>query len=148
MPDRPAPWSREWIRGVAEGTIDTPGIHERCVLENFDGAPTQHPRFEGPDAMREWVRDAFGPVDDGWLEIEEVVDPAPDAHVAAVRMRGRMTATGLELNFQMFTLSCIEDGKLIYSKGFLDRDEALAAGRAWAAGRRDAREPSPAPERR
>jgi ketosteroid isomerase-like protein len=117
---------------VADGTIDTPNVHEQAVVENFEGAPTQHPRFEGRDAIREWVRDAFAPLEDGWLEVVEAVEVAPHVHVASVLMRGRMKATGLELNFPMFTLNCTQDGKLIYSKGFLDRDEALAAGRRWA----------------
>ena len=62
---------------------------------------------------------------DSWeIELEQVIDAGGDQVIAFIRERGR-TAAGLEMNERHSELYTVNDGRIVYRKGFSDADEAL-----------------------
>ena len=124
----------EGIRALADGTAEVPDfIAEDHVVVNFKEWPIVGP-YVGHEGLRRWAHETFEPVDDGYFELRgEPIVVAPNVIVVRQTVRGRLKATGLELAYDMLSMQCLRDGKIVLSKGFLDEDEALIEARAWAA---------------
>jgi hypothetical protein len=117
--------SPERFRAVADGSGPVASIvAEDHVLENIDEAPVTTP-YAGPEGMRQWVRDTREAVDDAWIELLELEEAAASAYVAKIRLHGRIG--GIESDFVWYALHRLVDGRLIYTKGYLSKDDALAA---------------------
>lgn len=124
----------EGIRSLGDGSAEVPDfIAEDHVVINFKEWPIVGP-YVGHDGLRRWARETFEPVEGGHFELRgDPIAIAPNVIVARQTVRGRLKETGMELAYEMLTMQCIRDGKLVLSKGFLDEDEAIAEARAWAA---------------
>jgi hypothetical protein len=123
------------VRGLADGSLEIPHwIAEDVEIVNFDEAPVPG-RFVGHEGLREWARESFGPaVEDGGFRFEGPPEPvAPNVIVRRQTAMGRGKETEIGIEWPMVGLACFRDGKIVYMKGFLRYEDAVEAGRRWAA---------------
>ena len=127
-------FSPDGVRGLADGSLEIPAvIADDFVIENFDEAPVPG-RFVGHEGLREWARESFAPVEGGGFRFSDK-PPEVVADGVIVRMQfafGTGKETGIEIEWPMASSACFRDDKLVYTKGFLNYDDALEAGRRWA----------------
>jgi ketosteroid isomerase-like protein len=124
----------ESLRGFGDGTTPMPDyLAPDVVLDAFKEAPVR-PRYRGRDELRLWVREAFDVIDDAWWELREVIELSPTVAVSHAHVHGRMTTTGLEIDFPMTAVHVARGGLVVYMKGFVDKDEAIAAAREQVGG--------------
>ena len=61
------------------------------------------------------------------MDLLEVIDAGDDVYVSATRHRGHGRETGIEMDFQVFNVQHLRDGKLARLEMYLSRDQALDA---------------------
>jgi uncharacterized protein len=81
-----------------------------------------HGRAGVMEAMRTWL----GTWEDWRIEMVEYLD-AGDKVVGIGRESGRGKGSGLEIEHTLYAVHTLQDGLIIHWKGFLDKDQALAA---------------------
>ncbi len=87
-------------------------------------------RYEGPTAMAEAMADWPAQWEDFRMDLLEVVDAGGDVYVSVTRHRGRGRESGIDMDFEVFYVHRLRDGKLARLEMFLGRQQAFeAAGR-------------------
>lgn len=121
--------SPEAMRGLGDGTLALPDwLDEGIVVDNLDEIPGH---FEGHEGVRRWARESFAIIDDGFLELQELTPVHEDAVVSVGLVRGRMKETGLDPRFPLSSAHGCSEGRLVYGRGFSNREEAIEFARAW-----------------
>ena len=93
---------------AAEGALDDVGL------------------MEGPDAIRDSLRQWEETFAKGRMEVEELID-AGDQVVALVRGMGRMKDSDVEIDIRYAIVFTIRDGKIAAGREYFTREEALEA---------------------
>jgi ketosteroid isomerase-like protein len=83
--------------------------------------------YRGPtamcDAMADWPRQW----DDFRMDLLGVHDAGGDVYVSATRHSGRGRESGIAMNFEVFYVHRLRDGKLARLEMYFNREQALAA---------------------
>jgi len=93
---------------AAEGALDDVGL------------------MEGPDALRDYLRQWEETFENGRMEAEELID-AGDQVVALVRGIGRMKDSDAEIDLRYAIVFTIRDGKIATGREYFTREEAFKA---------------------
>jgi hypothetical protein len=121
--------SPEAMRSLRDGSKPMPDwTHPDVITDNLDEIPAH---FEGHEGLRRWARESFAIMDDGYLELQELIPVTPDVVVSVALVRGKMKETGIDPHFPLHTVHAFRDGLSVYAKGFADREAALEFARAW-----------------
>ena len=83
--------------------------------------------YEGSDAIRAAMEDWPKQWEDFHMELLEVLDAGDDVVVAVTRHRGRGRESGIEMDFEVFYVYRLRDGKLARLEMFFSRAQALEA---------------------
>ena len=83
--------------------------------------------YEGRAAMAEAWEDWPNEWDDFRLDLVEVIDVSDNVAVSVTRHRGRGRESGIEMDFQVFYVHRLRDGKLARMDMFFSREQALEA---------------------
>jgi hypothetical protein len=120
------------IKGLIDGTRAIPDfVADDFVIENIEGTPVPG-RFAGREGLREWARETFAGVEAGgfgFVGMPTVI--APNVFVIRQRAIGLGRETGLDIQWDMFSVSCWREGKIVYGKGFFAYDDALEEAHRW-----------------
>ena len=90
---------------------------------------------EDPDAATHRGRAAVRRYIEGYMEtfprlradLEECVEAGGDRVLATVRYTGRARASGMDMDWRQWLIYTIEDGMIVRSAEYFDRDQALGA---------------------
>jgi ketosteroid isomerase-like protein len=113
-------YDRSGVDGLAE--FWHPDINWRAV----EGALDDVGLMEGPDAMRDYLRQWEETFESGRMEAQELID-AGDQVVALVRGIGRMKDSDAEIDLRYAIVFTIRDGKIATGREYFTREEALKA---------------------
>ncbi len=83
--------------------------------------------YEGRAAMAEAWEDWPNEWEDFRLDLVEVIDVSDNVAVSVTRHRGRGRESGIEMDFQVFYVHRLRDGKLARMDMFFSREQALEA---------------------
>ena len=83
--------------------------------------------YEGPRAIRESMEDWPNQWEDFQMELLDVIDAGGDVVVSITRHRGRGRESGIEMDFEVFYVHRLRDGKLARLEMFFSRAQALEA---------------------
>ena len=97
-----------------------------CRVENVNTAVTDK-TYVGPDGLREWRDDMFGPFGEVQLQIENVIAVGDDYVVGVTSLKGRGAASEAPLYLRSVNAYWFRDGKLVRTSGFLHTRDALSA---------------------
>ena len=86
--------------------------------------------YEGRTAVAKAWEDWPSQWEDFRLDLVEVIDAGGDAVVSVTRHRGRGRESGIEMDFQVFYVHRLRQGKLARMEMFFSREQALAAASA------------------
>jgi ketosteroid isomerase-like protein len=89
------------------------------LLSELSGQP-----YLGHEGVRQWWEENFESWDYEPVELERVVS-AGDTGVALLNVRGRGTASGVEIEMKLGMLFRVRGGRFGYMRVYLDRDDAL-----------------------
>ena len=84
--------------------------------------------YVGPTAMREAMADWPSQWEDFRMELLEVVDAGADVYISATRHRGHGRESGIEMDFNVFYVQHLRDGKLARLEMFFSHEQALEVG--------------------
>ena len=101
-------WHPDITWRAAEGALDDVGL------------------MEGPDAIRDHLRQWEETFAEGRMEVEELIE-AGDQVVALVRGIGRMKDSNAEIDIRYAIVFTIRDGKIATGREYFTREEALEA---------------------
>ena len=101
-------WHPDITWRAAEGALDDVGL------------------MEGPDAIRDYLRQWEETFGNSRAEVEELID-AGDQVVALVRAIARMKDSDAEIDLRFAIVFTIRDGKIAAGREYLTRAEALEA---------------------
>jgi uncharacterized protein len=113
-------YDRDGVDGLAE--FWHPDINWRAAEGALDDAGL----MEGPDAIRDHLRQWEETFEDTRMEVEELID-AGDQVVAVVRGIGRMKDSDAEIDLRFAIVFTIRDGKIASGREYFTREEALEA---------------------
>jgi ketosteroid isomerase-like protein len=113
-------YDRSGVDGLAE--FWHPDINYRAA----EGALDDVGLMEGPDALRDYLRQWEETFEKGRMEVEELID-AGDQVVALVRAIGRMKDSDAEIDFRYAIVFTIRDGKIATGREYYTREEAFEA---------------------
>ena len=83
--------------------------------------------YVGPTAIRDAMADWPTQWEDFRMDLLEIVDAGGDVYVSATRHRGRGRESGIEMDFKVFYVQRLRDGKLARLEMYFSRDQALEA---------------------
>jgi ketosteroid isomerase-like protein len=119
---------RRYLHAYERGGLDAlaefwhPDINWRAA----EGALDDVGLMEGPDAIRDSLRQWEETFEDGRIEAEELID-AGDQVVALVRGIGRMKDSDAEIDMRYAIVFTIRDGKIATGREYFTREQALEA---------------------
>jgi ketosteroid isomerase-like protein len=123
----------EIVRRIWDALNEDP---PRLLLEDFDEEvemrnPPEFPLkgpFYGHEGLRVWAREVWEVFSGVHHEVEEVIDVGDDATVVSVqRAQGQTRHMQVDTNLQWASVFTLSDGKILYARGYLSKDEALEA---------------------
>jgi ketosteroid isomerase-like protein len=83
--------------------------------------------YEGPGAIREAMEDWPTQWEDFHMELLELIDAGGDVVVSVTRHRGSGRESGIEMDFEVFYVHHLREGKLARLEMFFSREQALKA---------------------
>jgi len=83
--------------------------------------------YEGRDALALAWRDWPDQWEDFQLDLVELIDAGDDVVISETRHRGRGRESGIEMDFRVFYVYWLRDGKLARMEMFFSREQALDA---------------------
>jgi ketosteroid isomerase-like protein len=83
--------------------------------------------YEGASAIREAMDDWPKQWEDFRMELLEIIDAGDDAVVSVTRHQGRGRQSGIEMDFEVFYVYRIREGRLARLEMFFSRGQALEA---------------------
>ena len=112
----------------AEGGIDAAlgGLHEELVIEIPPDLSAEPDVYVGHDGARRYFAGFEGMIDDVRYEAVELM-PIGDRVLARVRLGGRGTSSGLDVELEAFVMHELSDGKVIRMRPYPDLESAQAA---------------------
>jgi ketosteroid isomerase-like protein len=113
-------YDRSGLDGLAE--FWHPDINWRAA----EGALDDVGLMEGPDALRDHLRQWEAIFEKSRMEVEELID-AGDQVVALVRGFGRMKGSDAEVDLRYAIVFTIRDGKIAAGRDYFTREQALEA---------------------
>jgi ketosteroid isomerase-like protein len=111
---------RDGVEGLAE--LWHPDINWRAA----EGAIDDVGLMEGPDAIRDYLRQWEETFDKSRVEVEELID-AGDQVVAVLRGIGRMKDSDAEIDLRYAIVFTIRDGRIVAGREYFTREQALEA---------------------
>jgi len=111
---------RDGVEGLAE--FWHPDINWRAA----EGAIDDVGLMEGPDAIRDYLRQWEETFEKGRAEAQELID-AGDQVVAVVRGIGRMKDSDAEIDMRYAIVFTIRDGKIATGREYFTREQAIEA---------------------
>jgi ketosteroid isomerase-like protein len=84
--------------------------------------------YEGRGAIREAMQDWPTQWEDFRMDLVELIDAGDDVVVSVTRHRGRGRESGIEMDFEVFYVHRLRDGRLARLEMFFSREQALEAG--------------------
>jgi ketosteroid isomerase-like protein len=115
----------EMVSGSGPIEMASPDV----VVENFDDFIMTEP-YRGHEGVRRWVRDNSEGFRGGWYELQDVADMGNGWVVTQHVARGAGTSTGIDVSLPFCAAIRVEDGLIVYVKGFREREAAEEAARA------------------
>jgi ketosteroid isomerase-like protein len=88
--------------------------------------------YRGRDGARRYFSGFDGALDGVRFELLDIVEVTTDAALAATRLTGRGTTTGIQVEQDTFVLLTVRDGLVTRIKPYTDREQALAELRSPA----------------
>ena len=83
--------------------------------------------YEGRAAVAEALEDWPKQWEDFRLDLVEIIDVSDDVAVSVTRHRGRGRESGIEMDFKVFYVHRLRDGKLARMDMFFSREQAIEA---------------------
>jgi ketosteroid isomerase-like protein len=83
--------------------------------------------YEGRTAVVETLEDWPTQWEDFRLDLIEIIDVSDDVLVSVIRHRGRGRESGIEMDWQVFYVHRVRDGKMARMEMFFSREQALEA---------------------
>jgi ketosteroid isomerase-like protein len=110
-----------------EGYLPEDAFDPQVELLNLRESPLPGP-YRGYEGLRRWSDDLLEVLDDGRLEVQEMIDAdEAGAVITQVRLRGRARHTGIAVDLPFTIVSWMRDGRTYRTVGFSDHREALEA---------------------
>jgi ketosteroid isomerase-like protein len=113
-----------WLRG------DFAACQALCAPDVVIVQPPEVPdakSYEGPNAMIAALEDWPKEWEDFKADLIEVIDVSDDIVITGTRHVGRGRSSGLEMDFLVYYVARLRDGKLARWEMYLRRDQALDA---------------------
>jgi ketosteroid isomerase-like protein len=82
--------------------------------------------YRGPDGFRRFLEGFWSEFIDARIELHELIETGNQA-LASTTLRGRGKQSGVEANWQIWTLWTLRNGKVARGQSFVSRGEALEA---------------------
>ena len=96
-------------------------------FSNLEESPLPGP-YHGHEGLRQWQLDLFEVVEAGHFEAWDFIDVKDvDAVMFRLRLRGRATHSGIEVDISWTTVNWLRDGRISRVAAFTAREEALEA---------------------
>ena len=119
---------RQYLTAYDRGGVD--GLaefwHPDIKWRAAEGALDDVGLMEGPDALRDYLRQWEETFAEGRMEVEELID-AGDQVVAVLRGIGQMKDSDAEIDLRYAMVVTIRDGKIASGREYFTREEALKA---------------------
>ena len=125
------------VRDAAEafnrGDVDTwlEYLADDIDYRAVEGALDDRGPMHGKDAVRAYVQDWLGTLDDFMddfrIEPVELIEAGEDKVIAVTRSSGRAKLSGVETHLTFAALYTVRDGKIVRGREYWTRDEALEA---------------------
>jgi ketosteroid isomerase-like protein len=110
-----------------EGYLPEDSFDPDVELSNLRESPLPGP-YRGYEGLRRWSDDLLEVLDNGRIEVEELIDADDEsAVIAQVRLRGLARHTGIAVDLPFTIVSWMRNGRTYRSEGFSDHGEALEA---------------------
>jgi ketosteroid isomerase-like protein len=109
---------------------DVEWMQSRCTPDVVIVQPPEVPdakSYRGAEAIAEMIDDWPKQWEDFRLEVTEIIDVRDDLLISGTRHTGRGRTSGVELDFEVFYVGHLRDGKLARMEMFLSREQALRA---------------------
>jgi len=113
---------------------DAAWLVEHCTPDVVIVQPPEVPdskSYEGAEGAAEAMVDWPPLWEDLTIELLEVVGSDDGVAVAATRHRARGLGSGIEMDFEVFYVYRVVDGKLSRVEMYFDREQAFAAASGW-----------------
>ncbi len=128
MPTAPVEIVRLFWEGLQQEPRD---LHlefwdEEAEIHNPDAFPLTGP-FHGHDGVRRWADEVWEVVRDLRVEVEEIIEVDGTTVVSVQWTRGQLSYTGLPGDALWAAVWSFRGGKAVRAKGYMSRQEALAA---------------------
>jgi ketosteroid isomerase-like protein len=124
--------TRSSFEAFERGDVDW--MQSQCTSDVVIVQPPDVPdakSYEGSSAIAQAIDDWPKQWEDFRLEVTEIIDVSDDLLISVTRHTGRGRTSGIELDFEVFYVHHVRDGKLARLEMFLSREQALqAAGTA------------------
>jgi ketosteroid isomerase-like protein len=114
-------------RGDAEAWIAT--WHPDGELYELVGIPDAPDVYRGHDGIRQWLANARSIVGDDFQMVPTNLSSAGEVVLAEVEGRGVGEGSRIPVEWTTYIAIWMRQGKIVRSRAFLRRDEALAAAR-------------------
>jgi ketosteroid isomerase-like protein len=114
--------------GDIDGTIEL--LAPDAVFVVPPEASAEPDTYRGHDGARRYFSGFDGVLDDVRFELLELEQVADDTVLAATRLRGRGTTTGIPVAQEVFVLLTVRDGLVTWIRPYAERESALKAIRA------------------
>ena len=121
--------SREGLVRVVTSSGPIEHVSPDVVVENFEEFMITEP-YHGHDGVRQWAIDNGEGVRGGWLDLEEITDMGGGWVLTRHLAHGTATSTGIDFSLRFHAAIRVEDGLIVYVKGFREREDAEEAIRA------------------
>jgi ketosteroid isomerase-like protein len=120
--------AKEGLEAFHHGDIawfDEHSIAEVVIVQPPEVPDTKS--YEGPSAWADALADWSSEWEDFRVDFIEVIDVSDDVVILGTRHRGRGAHSGIEMDFQVFYVTYIRDGKATRQEMFFTREQALRA---------------------
>ena len=113
-------------RGI-DGVIEV--MDDDVLIEIPPELSAEPDDYRGHEGVRRYFAGFAGMLDDVRYEAIEII-PAGDAVIAHIRMSGRGSSSGLDVELEAFVLHELEDGRIVRMRPYADLEAARAAASA------------------
>jgi ketosteroid isomerase-like protein len=129
MSQSPATVVRALFERVNAGEIDAAIelLAPDAVLVVPPDASAEPDTYRGHDGARRYFSGFDGVLDDVRFELLDLEPVADDTMLAATRLRGRGTTTGIPVAQEVFVLLMVRDGLVTWARAYAERESALEA---------------------
>jgi hypothetical protein len=99
--------------------------HPDLVITTAGGFP-ERGEWRGPEGAREFIEGQMEAFEEMRIDVDELIDGG-DRVLAHARFGGKARHTGIELDFSVYHVLTIEDGKTVRLEMYAERTPALEA---------------------